>query len=191
MPRKAYAPPAQVVECCHQGLADLSGCSQIVVEYLLPAYVIGLHECCAGSTQVAGLTEMAGWKFLAGDRAGRDFMTDVMLTEGGADGEVISTSDSGYACKIMRAIGGVDAAFQRAIGEPPPDYELRWLSVPSILVEGLWLHAVQHCHTSWVYPTLCLSRGMRDTPFFRLEELVGLASKLGKRREAFDDSPLY
>lgn len=169
----------------------MAGCAGIVEEHVLPTYVIGLHECCAGSALEAGYTEMVGWKFVVAKSDGHTFMADLKAVDDGADGEVLATTDSDYACKIMRAIRDIDAVFLETIGQPAPAYELRWLSIPSILVEGLWLHATEEGETSWLHPMLSLSAQMRDIALFTFDDLVLIASQLGNIREAVDDTPVY
>ncbi len=191
MPRTPYTPPAQVVKCCREGLQDIAGCSAIVEEHVLPTYVIGLKECCTGGADGPGYAELSGWKFLITDRHDHVFMADLMAVDDGADGGVLATADSDYARKILQAVRDIDSVFLETIGMPAPTYELRWLSIPSILVEGLWLHATEDGETSWVSPALSLSAQMRDIALFTFDDLVLIASELGHKREAVDDSPLY
>jgi hypothetical protein len=162
-----------------------------VEEHVLPTYVIGLHECCAGSALEAGYTEMVGWKFVVAESNGRTFMADLKAVDDGADGEVLATTDSDYARKILQAVREIDTVFLRTIGLPAPAYDLRWLSIPSILVEGLWLHATEEGETSWVNPLMSLSNQMRDISLFTFDDLVLIASELGIKREAVDDTPVF
>jgi hypothetical protein len=191
MPRNPYTPPEKVIQSCHEELLDMAGCAGIVEEHVLPTYVIGLQESCTGSMLGAGFTEMVGWKFVVATSDGHTFMADLKAVDDGADGEVLATTDSDYARKILQAVREIDTVFLRTIGLPAPAYDLRWLSIPSILVEGLWLHATEDGETSWVNPALSLCAQMRDIALFTFDDLVLIASQLGNKREAVDDTPVF
>lgn len=191
MPRTTYVPPVKVRKCCHEGLTDIAGCTSFVEEHALPAYTIGLHECCSAEANSHGYAKPAGWKFLVAEGNGRVFMADLVASPCGTNAEVVSTSDSKYARSVMEEIRGIDQLFQSTLGLPSPVYELRWLSIPSILLEGLWLHAVEGEETSWVHPLLCLCPETREIPLFTFDDLLSIAAGLGKKREAVDDSPEF
>jgi hypothetical protein len=171
-------------------LEDLMGCSQIREEYILPAYVVGLKECCSGTTGGQGYSRPSGWKYVAEDGLGRAFAAEVVPGENCHDFEMASAAECGYSHKILQSIREVD---QKLVILPVEDlnYELRWLSMPAIVAEGLWLYSPDENVMSWVNPVLDLPLALRGVPFLPFVDVVRILAQLGRKREAADDEPIY
>ena len=130
-------PPTSTADICHEWLRDVIGCDNIVQEHCLRVYTLGLSHCANQSCHTP-LETQVGWKFVISEPSGATVIADLTVASPDARPEVVGIARNdicGYVQKCIQGVAGMPEASQG-------HYELRWLSIPGLLLECLWWMAL-------------------------------------------------
>ena len=169
------------------GLVNIQDHGSAPEEFSVPVYAMGLTQCATREGCLAALTgESAGWKLLvSGGRVGVPHMCDLVAPPGAAGAEATAVYQGRFAALAMEAV--------RMIGALPEaqaaNYELRWLSIPALSVEALWLHSQQDSEDV-VKPVFTSDEEFLSRPFYGMEGFIAALLPLAERRLAVDDEPI-
>ena len=172
----------ETMRICREALADVLGCQGIRDEHSLPAYVIQLEDCRADGGCEPALIRRTGWKYLAMDANGKALCCDVEEAPGAQQAEVDAVSEGVDA---VRALQSLDELIELEEGV----YEVRWVSVPGLLVSGFWLKSTTPGGPDLVAPLRVLQEELAAKQFFPLEEFIGIVRSMATERLAYNDAP--
>lgn len=156
------------------------GCGGLHDEFSLPAFVIGLEQCSEEGCKKA-MVEHAGYKYLAVDSGGKSTLCDV--DESPDRLETGCVAMGAQADLVMEMVKNLDRYEEAEEG----DYEVRWLSVPGLLVEGFWLKSGSEEKSCLVIPVAPLAEELQTKPVFDLSEFVSIIETLATERMRHSD----
>ena len=167
-------------QVCTSALGDMFGCTGLHDEFSLPAFVIGLEQCSEEGCQET-MIERAGFKYLALDSGGKSTLCDVdELPDALETGCVAMGAQADLVMEMVKQL-------DRYPGAEQGQYEVRWLSVPGILVEGFWLKSGSEEKPCLVIPVAPLAEELQAKPVFDLPEFVCIIQTLAAERMRHSD----
>jgi hypothetical protein len=150
------------VDECRQGIADLMGYKDYQGAVFLPAFVLQLTDVVQQSDLSVAIP--IGWRVIIPDSPGGPLFCSMTLTGDGLPSQLAGVSEGQRAQGALAALRQVQEMPQ-AMGS-----ELRWLSIPAVLFEGLWLRAQSPDRSDVVNPVFAVdpelqsNRGSGDGP---------------------------
>ena len=169
-------------QICRDALTDILGCQGIGYEHSLPAYVIELADCQNEGGCESALVRRVGWKYLATDANGKALSCDVEEAPGAIQAKVDAVSEDADAVTALQLLDELNELQQGV-------YEVRWVSVPGLLVYGFWLKSTTPGRPDLVVPLRVLQEELTAKQCSELAEFTGIVRKLAIERLGYNDAP--
>ena len=166
----------------HKGLVSWRKSMQ--KEFFIPLYKIGLRDLQAGMGMEAAGSQI-GWRVVASDEKGGVYLCTMSMATATEPASLISVTPGELAQKAYEAV----APF-RAQAEPH-DLDIRWLSIPGVCAECLWLIPRSGGQPGVMQLLATLDPELLEQPQFQITHFLDTIRKLAEIRLSVNDTPQY
>lgn len=176
-------PPRATRQAYLDSVQDFLGASAWNLEFALPVYTMGLNQI--SDKHHPENDAQTGWRLVSTGPSGAAILGELIRQAADQPFDVASVSQGDVAESALKTLRSLASYADCDTGS----YEVRWLSIPGICTENIWLKALNPGEADIVIPFFTLDPELQAHPSFAMDGFMTAIQPLAQTRLAVDDEP--